>query len=83
MRKSGNAFKLQMNISKESYQTSKYYLEYVSNIIWFCNQKYYGESTEDEYIFLQENVIGVLDDLGYEAKVFEDEEKVILVEKKW
>ncbi len=57
------------------------YLEYVVNIIWLCNERYGVEDAEDEYIYLQENVIGLLDDLGYETKVFEDEEKVILVEK--
>lgn len=60
-----------------------FYLEYVSNIIWLCNEKYLdgSEDYNDEYIYLQENVIGLLDDLGYEKKVFADEEKVILVEK--
>lgn len=59
------------------------YLEYVSNIIWLCNEKYLdgSEDYNDEYQYLQENVIGLLDDLGYEKKVFADEEKVILVEK--
>lgn len=57
------------------------YLEYVVNIIWLCNERYGVEDAEDESIYLQENVIGLLDDLGYETKVFEDEEKVILVEK--
>lgn len=57
------------------------YLEYVTNIIWLCNERYGVEDAEDEYIYLQENVIGLLDDLGYEKKVFADEEKVILVEK--
>ena len=59
------------------------YLEYVSNIIWLCNEKYLDGSDEfdDEYTYLQESVVGILDDLVYEAKVFEDEEKVILVEK--
>lgn len=60
-----------------------FYLEYVSNIIWLCNEKYLdgSEDYNDEYLYLQENVIRLLDDLGYEKKVFEDEEKVILVEK--
>ncbi len=59
------------------------YLEYVANIIWLCNKKFLeGEDNyDDEYVYLQENVIRILDDLGYEAKVFEDEEKVLLVEK--
>ena len=58
-----------------------FYLEYVSNVIWLCNERYGVEDAEDEYIYLQENVIGLLDDLGYEKKVFANEEKVILVEK--
>ena len=60
-----------------------FYLEYVSNIIWLCNEKYLdgSEDYNDEYLYLQENVIRLLDDLGYETKVFKDEEKVILVEK--
>ena len=59
------------------------YLEYVSNIIWLCNEKYWtGESQiNDKYTYLQESVMELLDDLGYETKVFENEEKVILVEK--
>lgn len=57
------------------------YLEYVSNVIWLCNEKYGVDDVEDEYIYLQENVIGLIDDLGYEGRAFEDEEKVILVEK--
>lgn len=59
------------------------YLEYVSNIIWLCNEKYEGNYNyfSDKYIYLQESVTELLDDLGYETRVFEDEEKVILVEK--
>lgn len=70
------------NISNQlSDEKVLFYLEYVSNIIWLCNQKYYGESIEDEYIYLQENVIRLIEDLGYEKKTFAEEEKVILVEK--
>ena len=59
------------------------YLEYIVNIIWLCNEQYLGTSDDynDEYAYLQENVIRVLEDLGYETKFFEDEEKVLLVEK--
>lgn len=59
------------------------YLEYVSNIIWLCNEKYEGQYNyfSDKYIYLQESVTELLDDLGYEKKIFADEEKVILVEK--
>lgn len=34
-----------------------------------------------EYQYLQENVIGLIEDLGYETKIIEDEERVLLVEK--
>ncbi|MBP3477339.1 MAG: hypothetical protein J6K48_13655 [Lachnospiraceae bacterium] len=59
------------------------YLEYVINIVWLCREKYLGDSEDfdDEYLYLQQNTIGLINDLGYEARVFEDEEKVILVEK--
>lgn len=68
---------------KLSDEQTLFYLEYVSNIIWLCNERYLGgdDNYDDEYVYLQENVIRILDDLGYEAKVFEDEEKVLLVEK--
>lgn len=59
------------------------YLEYVINLIWLCNDKFI-ESEHDydkEYEYLQENVCGLIEDLGYEANFFEDEEKVLLVEK--
>lgn len=70
-------------INKLSDEQVILYLEYVVNIIWLCNEKYLKGSNdfEDEYTYLQENVKGILDDLGYEAKVFDGEEKVILVEK--
>lgn len=59
------------------------YLEYVSNLIWLCNERFIEKQSDydDEYEYLQENVLGLIEDLGYEAKVFEDEEKVLLVEK--
>lgn len=59
------------------------YLEYISNLIWLCNTRYiqYKNDYDDEYQYLQENVLGLIEDLGYEAKVFEDDEKVLLVEK--
>lgn len=59
------------------------YLEYVSNIIWLCNEKFDIDDCDiaNEYEYLQENVQGLIADLGYEAKVFEDEEKVLLLEK--
>ena len=41
----------------------------------------YKNDYDDEYQYLQENVSGLIEDLGYEAKVFEDDEKVLLVEK--
>lgn len=70
-------------IQKLSDEQVLFYLEYVANIIWLCNEKYLDGSDDfdDEYTYLQESVIRILDDLGYDAKVFEDEEKVMLVEK--
>lgn len=59
------------------------YLEYVINIVWLCREKYLGDSEDFEngFFYLQKNAFGLIDDLGYEARIFEDEEKVILVEK--
>lgn len=34
-----------------------------------------------EYQYLQENVTGLIEDLGYETKILEDEERVLLLEK--
>lgn len=59
------------------------YLEYVSNLIWLGNEKCITEDTplDDEYTYLQENVLALIEDMGYEARVFEEEEKVLLLEK--
>lgn len=63
------------------------YLEYISNIIWLCNNRYlepddnYADIFSDEFDYLQENVFGLIGDLGYEAKAFDNEEKVILIVK--
>lgn len=60
------------------------YLEYIVNLIWLCNTKVLGEETESydvEYQYLQENVEGLIEDLGYEAKVLNEEERVLLIEK--
>lgn len=59
------------------------YLEYVINLIWLCNRKYieYDEDYDDEYDYLEEKVTGLIEDLGYEFKIIEEEEKVLLVEK--
>lgn len=59
------------------------YLEYVINLIWLCDEKFIQSQDEydNEYEYLQENVLGLIEDLGYEARAFEDEEKVLLVEK--
>lgn len=48
-----------------------------------CNERFIEKQSDydDEYEYLPENVLGLIEDLGYEAKVFEDEEKVLLVEK--
>ncbi|MCX4350202.1 MAG: hypothetical protein OSJ60_01060 [Lachnospiraceae bacterium] len=36
---------------------------------------------DTEYQYLQENVTGLIEDLGYETKILEDEERVLLLEK--
>lgn len=59
------------------------YLEYIVNLIWLCNTKYL-ERRDDfdvEYQYLQENVTGLIEDLGYETKILEEEERVLLSEK--
>lgn len=60
------------------------YLEYIANMIWLCDEglscrKYYWST--QYYEFLKENVFDVIDSMNYETRIFEDEEKVILVEK--
>lgn len=60
------------------------YLEYISNLIWLCNEEYIdniGEFYDAEYQYLQENVIGLVEDLGYEIKVLDEEQRVLIVEK--
>lgn len=59
------------------------YLEYISNLIWLCNDKYMYivEDCDAEYQYLQENVIGLVEDFGYEIKVLDEEERVLIVEK--
>lgn len=60
------------------------YLEYIANMIWLCDEglsrwKYYWST--QYYKFLKENVFDVINSMNYETRIFEDEEKVILVEK--
>lgn len=59
------------------------YIEYVLNIIWLCNEKYLEGSNDFdvEYNYLQENAVALVEDLGYQAMVFPDDEKVLLIEK--
>ena len=59
------------------------YLEYLANLIWLCNTKYLRgqEDFDAKYQYLQENVKGLIEDMGYEAKIVESEERVLLVEK--
>lgn len=60
------------------------YLEYVANLIWLCNTKILDDEIENydvEYQYLQENVEGLIEDLGYEAKALNEEERVLLIEK--
>lgn len=59
------------------------YLEYVRNLIWLCNTKFLRNTKnyDNDYRYLQENVECLIEDLGYEPKIFEKDEKVLLVEK--
>ena len=59
------------------------YLEYIANLIGLCNTRFLQgrDDFDAEYQYLQENVIGLIEDMGYEAKIFEDEERVLLLEK--
>lgn len=59
------------------------YLEYMINMIYLVNNHIKNSffEIEKEYIYLEENVNGLIDDLGYEPKEFEEMEQVILVEK--
>lgn len=60
-----------------------FYLEYVGNLIWLCNRflENQDKDIDKEYVFLQENVLSLIESLNYELKVFEEYEKVLLVEK--
>lgn len=60
-----------------------FYLEYVGNLIWLCNRwlENQDKDIDKEYVYLQENVLSLIGNLNYELKVFEEYEKVLLVEK--
>lgn len=60
------------------------YLEYITNMICLCDgglscSNYYWSTKY--YKLLKENFFDVIDSMNYETRIFEDEEKVILVEK--
>jgi len=60
------------------------YLEYLSNLIQLCNNKIKYNRNYDvtqSYIYLQNNLMEVIHNLNYETMVFDEEEKVLLVEK--
>lgn len=60
------------------------YLEYIANLVQLCNTYISNDSDYDvtqSYVYLQNNLIEVIHDLNYETMVFEEEEKVLLVEK--
>ena len=42
---------------------------------------YIVEDCDAEYQYLQKNVIGLVEDFGYEIKVLDEEERVLIVEK--
>lgn len=61
-----------------------YYLEYLANLIWICDDFVDTDPNYEitqEYIFLCENLSDIVDSLNCELKTFEDEEKVLVVEK--
>ncbi|MHB8130168.1 MAG: hypothetical protein ACYDEX_14340 [Mobilitalea sp.] len=60
-----------------------FYLEYLSNIIWLCEEIYFDDQTEcdKEYDYFKECLLGLIEDLGFEAKIFEEKEWVLLVER--
>lgn len=52
--------------------------------MWLCNEYIKREDSWDttmEYGYLQENVISIVENLNFDIKVFNNEEKVIIVEK--
>lgn len=60
------------------------YLEYLANMIWLCDKglsrwDYYWSTKY--YEWLKENLADIIDSMNYETQIFEDEEKVILIEK--
>lgn len=61
------------------------YLEYILNIIYMClNSDAYKNNElkiDEKYSILMEVINNLLDNLNYEIKYFENEEKVLLVEK--
>lgn len=61
------------------------YLEYLANMIWLCDNYLYRDRkffwSTKYYAELKENFAQILDSMNYEERVFEEEEKVLLVEK--
>lgn len=60
-------------------------LEYYENIFYLTYQKVYGNSEyvfPNEYYLMIQNTRILLDHLNYERKIFEQEEKLILIPKK-
>lgn len=60
-----------------------FYLEYLSNIMWLCEEIYFDDRTEcdKEYDYFKESLLGLIGDLGFTAKIFKEKERVLLVEK--
>lgn len=57
-------------------------LEYILNVMSLCDA-YMPEDSEwsKEFEMLKQNVVNIVNSLNYEVKVFEEEEKTLLVEK--
>jgi hypothetical protein len=60
-----------------------FYLEYLSNIMWLCEEIYFDDKTvyEKEYDYFKECLLGLIGDLGFQTMIFEKKERVLLVEK--
>lgn len=75
--------KIPSHLSKKSILT---YLEFASNIIMLCDNKIFDEKYDykyyPEYRVLQENLDIILEHLNYCLTEIEEEEKIVIIEKK-
>lgn len=60
-------------------------LEYFDNILYLIHKKLYGDDCyefSNKYILMLQNITILIEHLNYERKIFENEEKIILLPKK-